>query len=75
MNNYGIFDARPKVREVAVRLGDLGKEFDWSRSPIPPLILNTTPLGPLPAVPGGHCTRPGSTVLETGRSARYHPRP
>src|SRR4029077_10810170 len=25
MSNYGIFDARPKVREAAVRLGDLGK--------------------------------------------------
>ena len=54
MDNYGIFDARPKVREAAVRLGDLGKEFDWSRTPIPPLILDTTPLGSLPADPGGN---------------------
>jgi len=36
-------DARPTVRENASRLGSLGKEFDWSRPPIDPLILNPVP--------------------------------
>jgi phospholipase C len=33
-------DARPTVRENAARLGDLGKEFDWTQPPIDPLILD-----------------------------------
>jgi phospholipase C len=36
-------DARPTVRENAARLGDLGREFDWTRSPIAPLILDPSP--------------------------------
>jgi len=36
-------DSRPAVREDAKRLGDLMKEFDFSRQPIPPFILDPTP--------------------------------
>jgi phospholipase C len=42
-NAYGWPDARPTTREAAARLGDLAKEFDWTRTPIPPLILDPTP--------------------------------
>ncbi len=40
---YGWPDSRPTTRESAARLGDLAKEFDWSRAPIPPLVLDPTP--------------------------------
>ncbi len=36
-------DARPTVRESVKGLGNLGKEFDWSRTPIPTLVLDPTP--------------------------------
>ncbi len=38
-------DPRPAVRESASRLGDLAKEFDFTQTPLPPLIL---PLRPPP---------------------------
>ncbi len=37
-------DPRPTVREDAEALGDLLKEFDFSQQPLPPLILDPTPL-------------------------------
>jgi phospholipase C len=38
-------DPRPDVRENAVQLGDLLKDFDFSQQPLPPLIL---PIHPTP---------------------------
>lgn len=38
-------DSRPTVRENAAILGDLRNEFDFTQAPLPPLILNPTPLG------------------------------
>ena len=38
-------DARPTVREAAAKLGDLASEFDFSQTPIPPLILDPWPPG------------------------------
>ncbi|HWW53832.1 MAG TPA: hypothetical protein VNY84_08680, partial [Acidimicrobiales bacterium] len=32
-------DSRPDVRENAAALGDLMTEFDFSRTPLPPLVL------------------------------------
>jgi hypothetical protein len=46
-------DPRPTVRENVNILGDLRKEFDFSQTPLPPLIL---PLHPPPgpaSTPGG----------------------
>jgi phospholipase C len=37
--NDGRPDSRPDVREGAAALGDLMTEFDFSRTPIPPLVL------------------------------------
>ena len=36
-------DSRPTVREEVGILGDLRREFDFDRDPIPPLILDPTP--------------------------------
>ena len=36
-------DSRPTVRENVPQLGDLSQEFDFTQSPIPPLILDPTP--------------------------------
>jgi phospholipase C len=36
-------DSRPTVREKVDILGDLADEFDFSQTPIPPLILDPTP--------------------------------
>ncbi|MGZ4755923.1 MAG: alkaline phosphatase family protein, partial [Acidimicrobiia bacterium] len=44
-------DPRPDVRETAARLGDLTKDFDFSQSPRPPLVLSTDP-------PPGRASRP-----------------
>lgn len=38
-------DSRPTVRENAAILGDLRNEFDFTQAPLPPLILDPTPLG------------------------------
>jgi phospholipase C len=43
-NTDGRPDSRPTVREKVPILGDLLNEFDFSQSPIPPLILDPTPL-------------------------------
>jgi len=37
-------DSRPTVREDVRVLGDLLREFDFSQEPLPPLILDPTPL-------------------------------
>jgi phospholipase C len=37
-------DSRPTVREDVRILGDLLREFDFSQEPLPPLILDPTPL-------------------------------
>jgi phospholipase C len=42
-------DSRPDVRENASILGDLSKEFDFSRPPTPPALLD--PIPPLPPAP------------------------
>jgi phospholipase C len=36
-------DSRPTVRERLPILGDLAREFDFTREPLPPLILDPTP--------------------------------
>jgi phospholipase C len=36
-------DSRPTVRENVPLLGNLSKEFDFTQSPLPPLILDPTP--------------------------------
>ena len=36
-------DSRPEVRERAKQLGDITKDFDFSQTPLPPLILNPCP--------------------------------
>ncbi|MGH2597180.1 MAG: alkaline phosphatase family protein [Actinomycetota bacterium] len=47
-------DPRPTVRENVAQLGDLAMEFDFSQSPIPPLILDPYPDGlPGPIHTGG----------------------
>ena len=38
-------DSRSTVRENAAILGDLRNEFDFTQPPLPPLILDPTPLG------------------------------
>jgi phospholipase C len=38
-------DARPTVREDAADLGDLALEFDFTQTPIPPLILDSSGSG------------------------------
>ena len=44
-------DSRPDVRENAPQLGDLTSDFNFSQTPIPPLILNSgPPWGPVPAI-------------------------
>jgi phospholipase C len=43
-------DPRPDVRENAPILGDLMSEFDFTQTPLPPLVLPTNPgTGPTPA--------------------------
>jgi phospholipase C len=37
-------DSRPTVREDVRILGDLLREFDFSQEPLPPLVLDPTPL-------------------------------
>jgi phospholipase C len=39
-------DSRPTVREEVEILGDLLNEFDFGQVPLPPLILDPTPLEP-----------------------------
>ena len=43
-------DPRPDVRENASILGDLSADFDFSQTPLAPVILNPTP-GPVPPSP------------------------
>jgi len=44
--NAGRPDPRPTVREEVALLGDLAAAFDFTQEPIPPLILDPTPLSP-----------------------------
>jgi phospholipase C len=37
-------DSRPTVREDVPILGNLLREFDFTQDPLPPLILDPTPL-------------------------------
>ncbi len=46
-------DRRPSVRENVPQLGDLLNDFDFSQSPLPPLILSTDP-------PPGPASLPGT---------------
>ncbi len=41
-------DARPTIREDVARLGDLATEFDFTQTPIPPMILDPWPPGTSP---------------------------
>jgi phospholipase C len=43
-DNDGRPDPRPTVRENVPILGDLVRDFDFSQSPRPPLVLSTNPL-------------------------------
>jgi phospholipase C len=36
-------DSRPTVRENVPVLGDLAQEFDFTQTPLPPLILDPNP--------------------------------
>jgi hypothetical protein len=36
-------DSRPRVREHVSILGDVRRDFDFSQTPRPPLILDPTP--------------------------------
>jgi hypothetical protein len=38
-------DNRPTVRETVYLLGDLLAEFDFTQSPLPPLVLDPCPKG------------------------------
>ena len=49
----GRWDPRPTVRENATQLGDLTADFNFSQSPIAPLILSPTPPPGPASVPGG----------------------
>ncbi len=51
-------DPRPDVRENASVLGDLSRDFDFSQSPRPPLLLSTHPHSDLITVPRTHSHRP-----------------
>jgi phospholipase C len=44
-------DPRPTVRERVPALGNLLKEFSFSRKPLPPLLLDPTPLNPSDPTP------------------------
>jgi phospholipase C len=46
-------DPRPTVRENAKILGDLLKEFDFSQTPLDPLVLDPRPSPGPASVPGG----------------------
>jgi phospholipase C len=41
-------DSRPTVREKLPILGDLLNEFDFAQDPLPPLVLDPTPLSGTP---------------------------
>jgi phospholipase C len=60
-------DPRPGVRENAPILGDLAADFDFSRPPRPPLLLD--PLPPQPVAAAGRpllpSPRPGQGLLQT----------
>ena len=45
-------DSRPTVRERVEELGDLAKEFDFTQTPIPPLILDPHPSPGPASIPG-----------------------
>lgn len=50
-------DPRPSVREVSPTLGDLRNDFDFSQSPLPPLLLSVRPATDLrsrSSQPAGH---------------------
>jgi phospholipase C len=62
-------DPRPTVRDALPILGDLAKEFDFSQTPLPPLILPLYPNAPTPD-PGGpySLTEGGSITLDASHS-------
>ena len=45
-------DSRPTVRETVPILGDLATEFDFTQTPLPPLILDPRPKRPASPRPG-----------------------
>jgi phospholipase C len=45
-------DPRPTVRESVSQLGDLLSEFDFTQSPLPPLILPVNPAPGPASIPG-----------------------
>jgi phospholipase C len=62
-------DTRPTVREDVKILGDLRKDFDFTQSPLPPVLLPVHPATTLtaPSVPGATAA---ARRVSTGRSAQ-----
>jgi phospholipase C len=58
----GRADNRPTVRENVSVLGDLSNDFDFSQTPLPPLILPRYPTTDLIAPPTATITSPGSDI-------------
>ena len=55
-------DSRPDVRENASQLGDLRNDFDFTQTPLPPLVLNSGP-------PWGPAVNPGRQPGTTAGAA------
>jgi phospholipase C len=50
-------DNRPTVRETVPQLGDLLNEFDFTQTPLPPLVLDACPAGVDTIFNGGPCVQ------------------
>jgi phospholipase C len=63
-------DPRPTVRDALPNLGNIANEFDFSQTPLPPLVLPLYPNAPTPD-PGGPytLTEGGSVTLDASKSS------
>jgi phospholipase C len=55
-------DPRPDVREDASELGDLANEFDFSQTPLAPLVLPLYPNSPTPDTGGPYTIKEGQSL-------------
>jgi phospholipase C len=55
-------DPRPDVREDASELGDLASEFEFSQTPLPPLVLPLYPNSPTPDTGGPYTIKEGQSL-------------
>jgi phospholipase C len=62
-------DPRPTVRDSLPILGNIANEFDFSQTPLPPLILPLYPNAPTPDAGGPYTlTEGGSVTLDASKS-------